>query len=478
MSHSPTPEQQSVYDFISSGQGHGVVEAYAGTGKTTTIVGALQCLPRGTKALFVAFNKSIARTLQERCPAGVDAMTLHSLGLKAITRAHGRRPIDGDATRTAIREAWPEGSYEARTAVAKVLAECKAQLAQPSEVIWSLDLDVEDDERTDVLGCSEYILGEQISDRVGAINFDDMIWLPAALDLNVGKYDFVFVDETQDLNPAQLYLVRHAIRSGGRILAIGDRRQSIYGFRGADAEAIPRMIAELDATVLPLSVTFRCPRGVVAEANSIVPKLVAAPSAPDGIVRSASRGELECNAAPGDFVLSRTNAPLVSLCYAWLANGVSAMIRGRDIGASLAAWYKRQCLPGATAADAVERIAKWSHAECARLEREEKDTQAVVDKADCLRALLSGCDTVADAIRKCETLFSDADPARSIMLSSTHRAKGLEAPRVWVLRDTYCKSRVDRYGERLPVPPEEYNLLYVAVTRSQHELIYVNYGAP
>jgi len=235
------------------------------------------------------------------------------------------------------------------------------------------------------------------------------------------------------------------------------------------------MIAELDATVLPLSTTYRCPRAVVREANATVPALCAAPEAPEGTVRRAQRAELESSAAPGDFVLSRTNAPLVSLCYAWLSAGVAARIQGRDIGASLTAWFKRHCRSGASAPDAIERIRKWENSECAKLERDERPTDAITDKADCLRALLEGCDTVAECVAKCARLFADSAPGAAIILSSTHRAKGLEADRVWVLRDTYCQQRRDCNGNVIPVSQEERNLLYVAQTRAMRELVYVNF---
>lgn len=92
-----TEQQERIFDFVANGTGNAVVEAYAGTGKTTTIVEAVNRVPRGKRVLFVAFNKVIAEELKRRLPAGADAMTLHSLGLKAVTRACGRRPIDGDA---------------------------------------------------------------------------------------------------------------------------------------------------------------------------------------------------------------------------------------------------------------------------------------------------------------------------------------------------------------------------------------------
>jgi DNA helicase II / ATP-dependent DNA helicase PcrA len=465
-----TEQQERIFDFVANGAGNAVVEAYAGTGKTTTIVEAVNRVPRGKRVLFVAFNKSIAQELQRRLP-GADAMTLHSLGLKAVTRATGRRAIDGDALKKVIRELLPEHSYDDRNALAKLVGACKTALTDDAAgVLRGLDIDFSELDEDTAIDYARRLLAAQAKHGTSAIDFDDMIWLPAINGWNVGAYDFVFVDETQDLSPGQLVLVQRAAGKRGRIVAIGDRRQSIYGFRGADAEAIPRMITELEAAVLPLSITYRCPRLVVAEANAHVPDFVAADTAPEGVVRNATHVELITNATDGDFVLSRTNAPLVSLCYRWLAAGRKCTIRGRDIGASLTAWFKRYA-SGKTALDALDAVSKWERIEVAKAEKDERDAQPAIDKAECLRALLDDCETVADAVAKCDRMFAD-NTVGGIVLSSTHRAKGLEADRVWVLRDTYCRARRDRNGEVIPVSEEEKNLLYVAQTRAKRELVY------
>src|SRR5690606_4552665 len=246
-------------------------------------------------------------------------------------------------------------------------------------------------------------------------------------DLPVPQYDWVFVDETQDLSPAQLELVIRAAGERGRIVAVGDRRQSIYGFRGADRDAIPRIIERLSADVLPLNVTYRCPRLVVREARKLVPTIEHAPGAPEGIVRTATLAHLEANAQPGDFVVSRANAPLVSLCFRWLAAGRRAQIKGRDIGQGLIAWVR--ATQATTIPQLVTCLQQWYSAELRRLTALERDTQAVTDRAQCLEALIEGCERVDDVIAKIERLFGEGDTL-GITLSSTHRAKGLEADRV------------------------------------------------
>jgi DNA helicase-2/ATP-dependent DNA helicase PcrA len=281
------------------------------------------------------------------------------------------------------------------------------------------------------------------------------------LDLPQRKFDQVFVDETQDLNAAQIELTLRAIKDGGRILAMGDPRQAIYQFRGADDKAFENVKARLAAIELPLSVCYRCCKAVVREAQEIVPGIEAAPDAEEGEVLEFSFAAMKKDAREGDFILSRTNAPLISLCMAFLSEGRRANIQGRDVGASLAAFVKK------SKAGSVEQlrnyVEEWAAKECDRLAKKRRPTQAVEDRAACILALSDGAATVFDVVSRIELLFADSDDHNRITLSTTHKAKGLERDRVWVLNATY---------RRRPEIGED-NLYYVAVSRARKTLVLV-----
>jgi len=288
-----------------------------------------------------------------------------------------------------------------------------------------------------------------------------MIWLPLVLNLPQRKFDRVFVDETQDLNAAQIELALRAVKADGRILAVGDPRQAIYRFRGADEFAFDNVKTRLSATELPLSVCYRCCKSVIREAQEIVPGIESAPDADEGEVRTATYREMRRDAQPGDFVLSRTNAPLVSLCLGLLSEGRKAAIQGRDIGASLGALVKKSKVRDVEALRSY--VEEWAAKECSRLAAKHRDTQLVEDKAACLLAISEGAATVQDVIDRIESLFSDTSDESRIMLSTTHKAKGLERDRVWMLSATYRR----RPGV------EEDNLAYVAITRARKTLVLV-----
>jgi DNA helicase-2/ATP-dependent DNA helicase PcrA len=297
------------------------------------------------------------------------------------------------------------------------------------------------------------------------ISFDDMIWLPVMLGLDIGDgYDVVFVDETQDLCAAQIEIaVRAAVKPGARIVAVGDRFQAIYAFRGAGLGSIARLIDRLNATVLPLSISYRCPLAVIREAKQYVPAIEAAPGAIEGEVRHAGMAALD-KVRPGDFVLSRANAPLLPLCLSYLRRGIPAIIQGRDVASQILGRIDRAVEAVGDDVVAVARwIRNWADREIAKLDDDAQDSEVdqIRDIEETVLGVLEGCATVGEVRARCEKLFADVESTEGrVTLSSVHRAKGLEADRVFVLADTL---RPDR-GE------EERNIAYVAVTRAKQSL--------
>src|ERR1700722_1305373 len=95
------------------------------------------------------------------------------------------------------------------------------------------------------------------------VDFDDMIWIPNVLNLPLNTYDYVFIDEAQDLNIAQINLALNSCAKGGRIISCGDSNQAIYSFRGADSNAVNNIIERCQSKTFPLSVTYRCAKSIV-----------------------------------------------------------------------------------------------------------------------------------------------------------------------------------------------------------------------
>lgn len=472
-----SPFQQKIFENIRTGKGHTVVIARAGSGKTSTVVEGFNHVPRGASVQMVAFNKKIAQELKARAPKRVDVSTCHSFGLKIIAKRLGRIPIEEDKTYNLFKGLYRNAASFPRDlcrVTCKLVSLAKANLAsEPEELDAIVDdfglVDGEEFRREDLLGDALEIL-KRSQTNLETIDFDDMIWLPHVLALKGPTYDRVFVDETQDLNRAQVELALKACTMfDGRICAVGDDRQAIYGFRGADDEAIQNLVKRLEAEVLPLSITYRCPLRVVELAQKVVPDLEAAPDAAEGIVRSSSEVEMIERCAPGDFVLSRLNAPLVGHALRLLKMGRRAKVLGRDLGTNLIGIVRRS--KAQTVPELEQYLQTWVANETSRLMAKsppkESEVQLVMDKADAIRALAEGVESVEMVVAQIESLFTDLTDANSVVFSTTHKAKGLEADRVWMLADTY------RRGQKV----EEDNLYYVAVTRSKRELVMVRRNA-
>lgn len=465
--------QRAIFNDVQNGEGHTVVIARAGSGKTSTIVEAFKYVPKKLKTLMVAFNKSIADELRERAPSYIDVMTLHSLGFRAIKGAFGKSvALDPEKTQNLVENTLSskglkksdKGFFETAIAMCKTITLCKGYLIDtPSKIDALLDkfeIDTPVLDREDFIKTVCQVL-RKCKEECMVIDFDDMIWFPYVYDIPVGKWDRVFIDETQDLNEAQIHMALSACKKGGRICAVGDDRQAIYGFRGADSEAIENIIKKLNAKILPLSVTYRCAENIVKLAQEIVPDIEPATFAEEGIIKNIPEEGFLSFAKPGDFILSRVNAPLIYYCLALLRMGVPANIAGKDVGSNLAYMIKKS--ETTTVPTFLKWLDNWKAAEMARLRAKNRDPILIIDKAACLETLCEGATSLDEVRDNIKNLFNDGDDSNRVILSSTHKAKGLERKKVFLLTWTY----------RRGMNREEDNLWYVAVTRAKSELLLV-----
>jgi superfamily I DNA/RNA helicase len=320
------------------------------------------------------------------------------------------------------------------------------------------------------------------------VDFDDMVIAPLIHKMRIWPKAWVLVDEAQDTNAARRCLALALLKpQTGRLIAVGDDRQAIYGFTGADSDALDLIATELSSSTLPLTVTYRCPKTVVTEANRLVPDLVAHETAPDGIVRGLPRHNGTAtwfnterpNAT--DVVLCRNTKPLIETAYGMLAAGIGCRVEGREIGnglIKLATRWKRittlGALDGKLEDYRAREVAKW------QAKGREDRAQGVEDAVESLfaisRALIAeGKTTIAEMVTWIRTLFGDTAPGerpRVVTLSTIHKAKGREWPTVYLLaRNETLPSRWARKPWQLR---QEENLEYVAITRAQRELVFVD----
>jgi len=491
MENTWSTQQKAIFAHFATGRGNLVARARAGSGKTTTILEACSHAPSTDKILLAAFNKRIAVELTNRVSApNVEAKTLHSLGFAFIRRQWNNLKIDGDVEYARATAALGgDAPYEMVQMTTKLVGLLKNMM--PFEMDGSKvkelaeEFDLVPDEAWEEEGWTAASICEaavkardlaKVKDEQNRISFDDMIFIPLVNKFIRPWYDIVVIDEAQDMNYAQLLLAQRACKSTGRIVVVGDDRQAIYGFRGADAGGLDRLKKELEAKELGLTTTYRCAKSIVRVAQKYVPDFQAGETNPEGIVDHLPDSSMLVGVArPGDFVLSRANAPLMPICLAFLKKGIKARIEGRDVAATLrgiVTGFKAKSVP-----HFIERVEGWREKQTKRTLKIKKESvreqkiDTINDQADMLAALADGCVNVAEILNRVNTLFGDTEGEGStqnaVVCSSVHRAKGLEADRVFVLEDTIRDN-----------DDEECNIAYVAYTRAKKHLTLVGQRKP
>lgn len=478
----PSPQQEAFFQWIEKSSGSCVLEAVAGSGKTTTLIEALK-LMQGT-IFFGAYNKKIAEEIKEKAPkkAGLNVSTMHAAGFAAWRKVAPRVVIDSNKCRNIYRMTYQseemkplEGAILALVSYAKQAAlGLNGSAADDSkwfDLIDHFNVDcLEKDEL--VVRSAKKILEISVANDTKIIDFDDMIFSPLVHNVKVQEYDWVLIDEAQDTNASRRALALSMLKRGGRLVAVGDRHQAIYGFTGADADALDLIAAAVSAVQMPLTVTYRCPKLVVAEAQKYVSHIIAHETAPQGEVIQF-KGDITKSAKPGDAILCRFNAPIIELVYKFIGNGVAAKVEGREIGTSMKTLVNRWKVRSFY--DLIERLNNYKERETSKLRAKEKESQAVAveDKVNCLKVIIKRvegidpkCSNPASRIcQEIDSIFDDNVNAKCVLLSTIHKSKGREWDNVYFLQTGPSKwARMDWELE------QEQNLLYVAVTRSKSVL--------
>lgn len=293
-----SPEQIAFFSALKESSSSLLLSACAGSGKTSTIVHGATLLPQGVLTVFLAFNKRIAEELEKRLPPSVQTGTFHSRAFRALSRSLPKHPkVDGDKIRKLLKAnlKWEDFSLYSQF-VCKLVSLAKSAgvgtnlMGERTEdwrsliVHHGLTLDSQDSDEDRAINIAQKVLTESNSDT-RSVDFDDMLYLALLRKAVFDKASFIFVDEAQDTNGVQRELLKamgnftpeiikdnanefaYTFPSHSRLIAVGDPHQAIYGFRGADASAMERLKTEFSMTEMPLSVSWRCSKAVVREAQ-------------------------------------------------------------------------------------------------------------------------------------------------------------------------------------------------------------------
>lgn len=475
-------QQVKIWESVQNAAYHIIVDALAGSGKTFTITYALKYISTGKRVILCAFNTDIANELKSHIPDGFEAATMNSFAFTQVKNAM-RVIFNKNKLYDILEKLIPQKEKDTQ-----FLTQAAYQIVN---LVKSNLLDIKNDQVLDDLTIKHSIEVNESRNQVyqiarnaykeslrqkGIVDYMDQVYFVYAFNLPVKQYDIFIGDEIQDWNALQQYIMMRAIEHGGRFIGVGDKNQAIYGFSGADTNSIANLRIMLQKTnkpieSYPLTYTRRCPKSHVALAQAIVPQLEAMPNAIEGKVESITLEKAITLINSGDMGISRRNAPLINIAYKLIREGKTVIVKGRNIGEGLISLINK--LKPVDMNDLIDKAESYRQKESEKLvakgKKGENALETLNDKINTLMQFIDNNDTVNDVRRAIETMFNDMNKANAIILSSVHRAKGLEATIVFIFE--YDRIELKLSNEEFQL--QERDLHYIALTRSKSELYLV-----
>lgn len=473
----PSGPQKDVLEKFRKTRDNLVINAVAGSGKTTTIL-MLLTLVRG-KSIFLAFNSSIVEELSKRINNKMASVsTLHSLGLKSIMGRYGKVKLSKSKTYRFIKKASKKWDIEAKKIDAHfytvdklvdlyrlTLCGGELELANTANKLGVNFTKLHIKHALEVMS-----LLHEYNTNPKEVDFTDMIYIPAVNhECSMPKTNTLFIDEAQDLNRAQHAMVDRIIKQGARFVAVGDPAQSIYNFAGSDSKSFNIFVNKPRTVVLPLPICYRCPGRVIDHANKVYNVLIPAENAIDGEVRVGDIWE----SAPEDMIICRNLSPLLNAYFELIADHRKCFIKGKDIGENLVRMISpfkggdMDVLKNGMQSqlhDKINHLLKIGMS----MPTKHPSYQSLLERVQWIKIISANYSNVSEMISGLNTIFKD-DSEKSIILSTIHKAKGLEANRVFFLDRGLIPSKFAESEDQLI---QEDNLLYVAITRAKQSLIY------
>ena len=465
----PSKYQSDFFAAVKEGEHSIIVRACPGSGKTTSSSEAYYYQAPGLKTIYLAFNTDAARALEAKTAPGVEAKTNHSIGMRAVVKAFGKVDVDKNKDyRIAVSLVGDDEPKKAEEAynISKAMDLAKSVLANTSEEVddvidrFGIEIPVHTDRKSFV---ANVLSGLEVAARqTNIISYGDMLWFVTKHNLGmVEQYDRIYQDELQDMSPSQQAIMVKLLAPGGKFYGVGDENQWLYGWAGSSEDGMDVMANMTSAVKMPLSICYRCGKKIVAQCATLVPEIEPWDKADDGIVDNATKQKMMTEAKPGDFIISRVNAPLVSLCLGFIREGRKAKIAGKDMGKSLYYFIKNS--EATSLNELIDYTETWRLKEIERLSAKKRDFTHISDKADTILMFCENSNSLEQVNANISKMFDDDDDNNYIRLTSCHRAKGKEVDRVWALNNFKADES-----------KAELNVAYVAWSRAKKELYLVD----
>lgn len=460
-----TVEQDKILDHRPTGISKW--EAFAGCAKTSTLIEYAHQHPE--PALYLAFNAAIAADAKPRFPSHVQTYTAHSYAYRAMS-AHQYKdrlvnrlnPEHLDPCRDVLRRVGNMTELAVKRAILKSLHQY---------LISDTDQVTADHLRGFPIMARQAVLPMVIAvvDRLMDFEQSNMafthdIYLKAfALRGKISsQFEYIKVDEAQDLNPVLIDIVRKARRP---VNIVGDPWQSIYGFRGAESA-----MDQFRGQRFTLSQSFRFGPEIAACANFILKQSLTPPDTPivGNRAKDSKVREYLGSVSGKATVLARTNLrlfeSLVKIPHGFhVVGGIGELISQVAAGYAL----RSSTAPQPKIIDpVVSRFKTWEDLVEAAEDGDEPELSRLVKIIEQYGKDIP--EILTDL--KNRHLDNEQDPNCRFIVSTGHKSKGREWDTVIVLDDFLTPSELRAYLAKKRIKPHEYdqeiNLLYVTLTRA------------
>ena len=425
------------------------VDAFAGTRKTTTLVEYAKCRP-DKRILYIAADKSVASEACTRFPENVQCRNTHSLAYARVGKRYQEK--------LGSPKAWEIAqNFQCNTTRARAALETLTNWfcsADPVVTEEHLDMELQGDPAG-----ATYVV--QLSGRVFAAMKDKRspikmphngylkIW---ALELPHLAFDIILLDEAQDTDPVMLEVV---MRQDCQKVLVGDRHQGIYGFR----HAVNAMELVQTNSRVALTQSFRFSEQIAGIANALLADFKGEDKTIVG--RADMSNAWSVDRSQAYTIIGRTNAGLFgSAAQLVLDQDVRLhFIGGFDsyvFGKVLDAYFLWADERSRITSPSIGRFNCFMDFQRYGVEADDVEIAALVKTVEQYQSQIP---RIYEAMKASQvSLQEKAD----VILTTAHRAKGLEFDQVYMLDDFIQLPPEKQYN------PEEINLLYVALTRAIH----------
>lgn len=487
-----------------------MVNAAPGSGKTTTLV---ECIRRSSgNVLALAFNKSIAEELTNRIDTrSVKISTINSIGNWLLSIKRPMSVLTVSKYKEAIGLAGEGATKKDKKRKEQLVGFCsllRNHAVKPGsfelevlieKFIQGSGVEFDDEWKVESLFDDAFALVSKLSGDNFKHDFDDQVYLPVLYRWRPSRtFDWIYVDESQDLSPVQLELIKLLGGPRSRYVFVGDRMQSIYAFRGADPKSLEILEKDFKTTQLPLSISYRCPASVVTLLQQLHPNVYMRDDAPEGKVEIL--GHFTTAKWHGNgMVIARTNAALLAVALLLKKRGRRVRLELTMEQDSILNYFRKHKETLKELDSKFTKIYVAARAQAGHNKFLKWKVNEAKEKHLIARYLFENFQDFTSADHIIATM--KREPAPEFTAMSIHRAKGLESENVYVVdlnRDSEdaATSSTDpddiieelTWQTPLEEPPnldelhekirldlqQEMNVQYVAVSRSKMNLFFVN----